>query len=154
MGESAIDALVTELIHGRITRRQFVGRAVALGVSASGVAVLLDACGAAATSATPTAVGIAANQTITIGQALDNYVATGFKSYIGAYPVNANIYEQLVRLNPDYSVSPWLAKSWEATGTNTGAVPPPNRREVPGWLPTHGHRREVHVRSRRRGWSA
>lgn len=119
MGESAIDALVTELIHGRITRRQFVGRAVALGVSASGVAVLLDACGAATSSPTPTAVGPAANQTITIGQALDNYVATGFKSYIGAYPVNANIYEQLVRLNPDYSVSPWLAKSWEATGTNT-----------------------------------
>ncbi|MBV8528346.1 MAG: ABC transporter substrate-binding protein [Candidatus Dormibacteraeota bacterium] len=116
MGESAIDALVTELIHGRITRRQFVGRAVALGVSASGVAVLLDACGAASSSPTPTAVAPAANQTITIGQALDNYVATGLKSYIGAYPVNANIYEQLVRLNPDYSVSPWLAKSWTQNG--------------------------------------
>lgn len=121
MGESAIDALVTELIHGRITRRQFVGRAVALGVSASGVAALLDACGAASSSSSPspTALVPAANQTITIGQALDNYVATGLKSYIGAYPVNANIYEQLVRLNPDYSVGPWLAKSWEQTGSNT-----------------------------------
>lgn len=119
MGETAVDALITELIHGRISRRQFVGRAVALGISASGVAALLDACGAAATSPSPTAVVPAANQTITIGQALDNYVASGLKSYIGAYPVNANIYEQLVRLNPDYSVSPWLAKSWEQTGTNT-----------------------------------
>lgn len=119
MGQTAVDALITELIHGQISRRQFVGRAVALGISASGVAALLDACGAAATSPSPSAVVPAANQTITIGQALDNYVASGLKSYIGAYPVNANIYEQLVRLNPDYSVSPWLAKSWEKTGANT-----------------------------------
>ena len=119
MGESAIDALVTELIHGRLTRRQFVARAVALGISASGIAALLEACGAASSSPTPTALVPATNQTITIGQSVDNYVTTGLKAGIGAYPVNANIYEPLVRLNPDYSISPLLAKSWEQTAANT-----------------------------------
>ena len=119
MDDSAIDRLVSDLIHGRISRRQFVGRAVALGVSASGIGVLLEACGQAATPSASASAAPAANQTITIGQSVDNYVASGLKSYIGAYPVNTNMYEQLTRLNPDYSVAPWLATSWEHTGTNT-----------------------------------
>jgi peptide/nickel transport system substrate-binding protein len=40
-------------------------------------------------------------------------------SYLGMYPLNANIYEPLVRLQPDYSIAPGLALSWEQTGTNT-----------------------------------
>lgn len=120
MTDGGLDALISELTHGYITRRQFVSRAVALGLSASGVAMILDACGqSSASSASPTVAAPAANQSITIGESLDNYVASGLKSYIGAYPTNANVYEQLVRLNADYSVSPWLAKSWEQTGDNT-----------------------------------
>jgi peptide/nickel transport system substrate-binding protein len=120
MTEGGLEALIAELTRGRVTRREFVTRAIALGLSASGVAMVLDACGqSGASSATPTVAAPAANQSLTIGEGLDNYVASGLKSYIGAYPVNANIYEQLVRLNPDYSVSPWLASSWEVRGANT-----------------------------------
>ena len=40
-------------------------------------------------------------------------------SDLGIYPVNANIYETLVRLSPAYQVEPLLAKSWEFVAPNT-----------------------------------
>lgn len=38
---------------------------------------------------------------------------------VGIYPVNANIYETLVRLSPTYQVEPLLATSWEFVSPNT-----------------------------------
>ena len=40
-------------------------------------------------------------------------------SDLGIYPVNANIYETLVRLSPDYQVEPMLATRWELRPPNT-----------------------------------
>lgn len=40
-------------------------------------------------------------------------------SDFGIYPVNANLYETLVRLGPDYGVEPWLATRWEFRRPNT-----------------------------------
>lgn len=44
---------------------------------------------------------------------------TGPGSELGIYPVNANIYETLVRLTPDYRVAPMLATRWEFRPPNT-----------------------------------
>jgi len=38
---------------------------------------------------------------------------------VGIYPVNANIYETLVRLSPTYQIEPLLAKTWEFVPPNT-----------------------------------
>lgn len=38
---------------------------------------------------------------------------------VGIYPVNANIYETLVRLSPTYQIEPLLAKTWEFVAPNT-----------------------------------
>jgi len=38
---------------------------------------------------------------------------------VGIYPVNANIFETLVRLSPAYQLEPRLAKSWEFVSPNT-----------------------------------
>ena len=40
-------------------------------------------------------------------------------SDVGIYPVNANIYETLVRLSPTYQIEPLLAKTWEFVAPNT-----------------------------------
>ncbi len=40
-------------------------------------------------------------------------------SDLGIYPINANIYETLVRLSPTYQIEPLLAKTWEFVAPNT-----------------------------------
>lgn len=53
----AIDDLVDDLQSGRIERRQFLGRAVILGLSASGASALLAACGGGSSGSTGTGTG-------------------------------------------------------------------------------------------------
>jgi ABC-type transport system substrate-binding protein len=48
----------------------------------------------------------------------DGYGMTS-SSEFGIYPVNANLYETLVRLTPDYQIEPWLATGWEFRPPNT-----------------------------------
>lgn len=79
---------------------------------------LLDACGQSTAPATASRTP-AANQDLTIHTAQDGYVVSGPKSYLGMYPLNVNVYEPLVALQPDYSVVPILATRWERVGTNT-----------------------------------
>src|SRR2546426_5518176 len=40
-------------------------------------------------------------------------------SGLGLHPVNANVYETLVRLTPDFSVAPQLATRWQLRSRNT-----------------------------------
>ena len=52
MNERDLEGLVQELKHGRISRRQFMERALVMGLTVSGVAGLLAACGSSTTSTT------------------------------------------------------------------------------------------------------
>lgn len=58
-----------------------------------------------------------ANQLI-IAVGTDGY-RTDERANVGMFPVNANIYEPLVYLAPDYSLQPMLATSWEFIEPNT-----------------------------------
>lgn len=58
-------------------------------------------------------------QELTVGVDADGYKTEGDKANLGAYPLNANIYEPLVRLTLDYRVEPLLATKWEYRGDNT-----------------------------------
>ena len=104
------------------SRRQFIRRAAALGVALPALPVLFEACSSSSKSSGSTATttpGKAANQDLTIGDVTDEYVTSGPKTAVGQYPTNANVYEPLVVLQPDYSIAPGLATSWEQSGANT-----------------------------------
>src|SRR3989454_2673891 len=45
--------------------------------------------------------------------------SSGVVSGLGLHPVNANVYETLVRLTPDFSVAPQLATRWQLRSRNT-----------------------------------
>ncbi|MDP9074525.1 MAG: ABC transporter substrate-binding protein [Actinomycetota bacterium] len=105
-----------------LSRREFIRKLAALGIAVPALPLLLEACGSSKkSSSTPTTAAStrATNQELTIGDTQDLYVTSGPKSYLGMYPLNANIYEPLVRLQPDYSIAPALALSWEQMGANT-----------------------------------
>jgi peptide/nickel transport system substrate-binding protein len=105
-----------------LSRRDFIRRAATIGIALPALPLLLDACSSSSSSsktAPTTGVQRATSQDLTIGDTQDNYVTSGPKSYLGMYPLNANIYESLVRLQPDYSIAPGLALSWEQTAANT-----------------------------------
>ncbi|MHB8647256.1 MAG: hypothetical protein ACYDAR_15825, partial [Thermomicrobiales bacterium] len=55
--------LSAQLLYGRISRRDFIRRAVAAGISASTIAVILDACGG---GSSPTATSAAPQPTATL----------------------------------------------------------------------------------------
>ena len=107
--------VVLRYTEGSISRREFVRRATLLGLSMPAMVALIEACGtSSAISEMP-----ASNQDLRIGFVKDEYVTTGPGGAVGQYPLNAGVYEPLVRLNPDYTYSPLLAKSFEQTGNNT-----------------------------------
>src|SRR2546428_8466085 len=45
--------------------------------------------------------------------------SSGVVSGLGLHPVNANVYETLVRLTPDFRVAPQLATRWQLRSRNT-----------------------------------
>src|SRR2546425_196913 len=45
--------------------------------------------------------------------------SSGVGSELGLHPVNANVYETLVRLTPDFRVAPQLATRWQLRSLNT-----------------------------------
>lgn len=114
--------------HREITRREFIRKCAAIGIALPALPLVLEACGSTkgnlpvspgSTPSPGSTVRPASNQELTIGVPKDEYVASGLKSYVGMYPLNANIYEPLVRLDPDYSISPQLATAWKQVGANT-----------------------------------
>ncbi len=101
-----------------------------LRVIASGLAALLvaAACGAPASGPAPSAAGtatgaakveLAAVQELAVAVAGDGYRNDAKRTNIGMYPLNANIFETLVTLSPDYQVVPGLASKWELRPPNT-----------------------------------
>lgn len=101
-----LDAAIGDLIHGRMTRRQFVVRAMALGVSAGVIGALLQACQSGGGSSSPQATSFVINGpledgsggTLVIGQesdmdVLDPALGTGAVTWRACL---YSIYESLV----------------------------------------------------------
>lgn len=61
----------------------------------------------------------AATQELVVGAGEDSYITKGDESNVGQYPLNANIFETLVRMTPDYEIVPSLATEWEFKEPNT-----------------------------------
>jgi peptide/nickel transport system substrate-binding protein len=97
-----------------MTRRQLVGR-VGLGVGVLSAGGVLAACGDNKKSTGTVKKGGA----ITIGADEDAYVLSGEGANVGQYPLNANIFEGLVRMDPNYGIVPALATSWSLRGGDT-----------------------------------
>ncbi len=58
-------------------------------------------------------------QELTVGAEDDTYVQEGAGANVGMYPLNANIYETLIRVTPEYDLEPMLAEDWEFVEPNT-----------------------------------
>ena len=78
---------------------------------AAGVLLLLAACDRATLVA-------AARRSLIVAVPGDGYTLGG-DAQLGLYPVNATIYEPLVRLSPEYQPTPLLATRWEFRAPNT-----------------------------------
>jgi peptide/nickel transport system substrate-binding protein len=76
------------------------------------LALLGPACGTQQTSPE-------ARQQLDVGFTEDQYVLEGPDVGLGMYPLNANIFETLTYLTPDYEVEPLLAERWEFRPPNT-----------------------------------
>jgi peptide/nickel transport system substrate-binding protein len=90
-------------------------------VSAAAAALAAAACGTSGTSGTEqaTAPTPATRQVLTVAAAADGYYENPQYPTIGRYPTNANIFETLVRMTPDYQLAPSLATSWTFVPPNT-----------------------------------
>lgn len=49
----------------------------------------------------------------------DQYVLEGPDTSLAAYPLNANVYETLILMGPNYELTPLLAERWEFRAPNT-----------------------------------
>jgi peptide/nickel transport system substrate-binding protein len=58
-------------------------------------------------------------QELVVGATDDGYTLEGDEADVGQYPLNANIFEGLVRMDADYRVQPALATEWEFKAPNT-----------------------------------
>lgn len=56
---------------------------------------------------------------LVVGTPADTFNIMGDRANLGMFPINANIFENLVRMSPDFGVEPWLAERWELRGGNT-----------------------------------
>jgi peptide/nickel transport system substrate-binding protein len=110
-------ALAARWLAGRLTRRQALGRLAALGLSLPAASAFLAACasgsggGAAVSSKGKLTVGIIQEPTV-----LDPTVdATASISLL----LRDNVYEGLVRLDPNLKIVPGLARSWDVSSDGT-----------------------------------
>jgi peptide/nickel transport system substrate-binding protein len=96
-----------------VTRRVLIAVGVAAALVAMAVASL--ASGSAGTASTRAA----AAQTLVIAAGADGSYENPKLPSIGKYPVNANIFDTLVRMTPSYKVVPDLAVRWKFIRPNT-----------------------------------
>ena len=111
-----LEDLLASLEDASLTRRQLVER-LGLGVGALSAAGLLAACGSSDNK--KSSGQIKRGGTATIGAEEDAYVLSGDGANVGQYPLNANIFEGLVRMDPNYGIVPVLATSWTLQGGDT-----------------------------------
>jgi peptide/nickel transport system substrate-binding protein len=121
MNDKRIDHLVNDLHYGRISRRQFIKSALAVGLSTSGVTSLLAACAPVAPPAAPAPAPAGQPQLST--EPVRFLIAENFWADWEPYQstaqsqarLNRQIYDHLVEIvTPDVGqVEPGLATSWE-----------------------------------------
>ena len=80
------------------------------------LAVVVVACGPVVPAATPTSP--APRQELTVGVAGDTQ-RTDIRADLGMYPVHAQVYDTLVRMDDQFQPQPELAERWEYRGQNT-----------------------------------
>lgn len=56
---------------------------------------------------------------LVVGAPADTFNVSGDRANLGMFPINANIFETLVRMTADFQVEPGLAERWEYRGENT-----------------------------------
>jgi peptide/nickel transport system substrate-binding protein len=100
-----------------INRRELLRR-VGVGAGALSVGGLLAACGSSSTHSSTTAPGKRGG-VLRVGSDADAYVLSGNSANVGQYPLNANIFEGLVKMDANYALVPVLATSWEFRSPNT-----------------------------------
>lgn len=61
----------------------------------------------------------AIKQELVVGAPADAFSTDDERANVGMFPINANIFENLVRMTPDFQIEPWLAERWEYRGDNT-----------------------------------
>lgn len=111
------DALLERPLRNSLTRLALLRTSMAVGALA--LATLLGACGGdgggeSDEGATPQRGG-----TLIVGAGEDSYETKGAEADVGQYPLNANIFEGLVRMDEDYAIVPALATEWEFKAPNT-----------------------------------
>lgn len=99
------------------TRRELVRRGGA-GAGALSLAGLLASCGTQDSTTTKTTSGRPGG-TLVVGAIADAYMTKGADANLAEYPLNANVFEGLTRMGPDYAVLPALATRWSYRGHNT-----------------------------------
>src|SRR5438874_13614280 len=110
--EPGAQGLVGQYLEGRLSRREFVGRGLALGLSMSSIGALLAAC----TTATTTQ-GTSPKRGGTLREGYD-------LDFSRLDPINTNwydpafyaVYESLVTNDPDGKYVPQIAESWTVAG--------------------------------------
>ena len=126
--ENTEDYLVDMVRDGRITRRQLVTRAAALGIGATAVGQLLAACGGtssssggASASAAPSGSGTPApvmGGTLKVAVSSPLTALDPVTEYnVGGIIILRQFVEYLVEMNEDLSLRPHLAESWSANTT-------------------------------------
>ncbi|MDQ3980865.1 MAG: ABC transporter substrate-binding protein [Actinomycetota bacterium] len=60
-----------------------------------------------------------AREDLVVGTPADTFNVSGDRANLGMFPINANIFETLVRMTADFQVEPGLAERWEYRGDNT-----------------------------------
>jgi peptide/nickel transport system substrate-binding protein len=107
-----LDELAGALDRGALTRREAVQR-LGIGFAVLSSAGWLAACGDSDEDKKASA---KKGGTLVVGAEEDGYTLTGTEAGIGLYPLNANIFEGLVRMDPSYGIVPVLARSWSVKG--------------------------------------
>lgn len=94
---------------------------IAVGIAALFIAAACGPApaGPAASPAGSAAAQLAAVQELVVATTADGYRNDEKRTTIGMYPLNANIFDTLVTLSPDYQVLPGLATKWEFRAPNT-----------------------------------
>ena len=101
---------------GEVLTRREAMRRIGLGIGVLSTAGWLAACGDDDDSGSQ---AVKPGGSLTVGAEEDAYILTGDDANVGQYPLNANIFEGLVRMDPDYGIVPVLAESWELRNGKT-----------------------------------
>lgn len=101
--------------------RTHIVRVIVIGAIALllGTACATPAAGPAASGGGLAKSDLAAVQELTVATGADGYRNDDKRTTVGMYPLNANIFDTLVTLSPEYQVMPGLATKWELRPPNT-----------------------------------